>query len=1253
MKFNFKKIFLTLVLTLTTTKVFSISSYTFTTDTDFKNYFSEKKNTIIVGTSQETIILLNNHFEKLSLTNFPSGRHSYTMDSSSQIVVLFGGTPDYINLHNDCWVFDETNKWQRLNIVNSPSPRYGHSIINISDNEFLLFGGLTQQGFSNETYIFLFSSNTFYLVQISTSPQARYYHSMCFVPEENKVYLFGGYNQSGVLNDFWSFDINTKTWQLVQNTTPLQPRFGHKMVYVPKNKKIYIFAGQKGFSSTDFLSDIWSYNITKREWLQVGYLPNPLSNFAISLFDEINQIIIFGGYNGSKYLNDVLFFNYITSTVVSCDTYFKPAARDKFSMVKLNNKFFMFGGTTGYSGLSDSYYLYYSTYGEITSDTIFTYNPTRMKYLSLQFSPPPSLGTDVKFQVAYSTDNKTFSEFLGPDGTPSTFFTSTQQNFISDVFDNKQFIKLKGYFYIYQPPKTLYIDKIVLTYNLAPYPPKLIQIGTQINPIYSSTNTLTPSFIWETATDPENENVVSYRLQISTSTDFANLIVDQSNIPTTYFRITEPLNTGIYFWRVAAKDAAFDESNFSSYFQLEVDTTAPNAPYYLVATPHPTLDKTLQITTKLTGDDREETPFRGSIVVAFSSYTEITEENFDSVNKFVYQLPLTYTYSTGTMITFNLTNLQNNTTYFIALKFRDEALNLSTMSVCISTITNFIPEIKILYPTDDSQIYGDKVQISWYYYDFNTDEQIHTFNLFLINQENQAVTNIATVSNTTYYVFNSLSVKNSTYTLRIEIKDTRGATSYDEVKNIKIVNSNFPPKILSWIKPQQNEILVSKTEINWSIYDPNLADEHFYELFITTDLVSLTKIAEFKNTTSYIFDTTLFLNDTNYYLILKVEDEGGLFDISTSPVFAIKNNNLPPSKPKLLYPKNFSYTSPYKVKFLWEASVDPNINDKIFYDFYLSTTSDFKNIVFEKYNLTDTQIEISYPTIDEQQTYFWRVKAKDMFNTENSSEIQTFFTYPRYKAVSEDNKVYAELLEIPKEKIFVYIKKVANYNERTTHPVISLADKKDKIDRFIKILPYDVYDINLYDENFNLVENVNLKYKIVFGVDEEQYELPKQAIKISYLNPQQQSWEFTEYKQNFVEPKNYSITTNSAIETYSDKFGFYTVIAKSLTNQDVSDITVYPNPFNPEVQEVIIEYVLTKDVDIDCYILTLSGGLVKKLHFEKGIEGISKGSPEGKRNKFSWDGRNDKGSIVSVGMYVCKLVFGNQIVYKHIGVVKK
>ncbi len=1256
MKFNFLKYILFLFFSIH--YLYPISSHTFTTHTDFNNYFSDRKNVVLIGINEDAILLLNNHFEKLSLVNFPSGRHSYAMDysSSAQKIFLFGGRTDEYGspiYYNDCWIFDETtNKWERLNISTGlPQARYGHCTVNISEDKFLLFGGLSQQGYLNDTYIFSLSQQTFSLVQTSTSPQPRYYHSMCYIPEENKVYLFGGYNPSGVLNDLWCFDLTTFNWQQIY--TPFSPagRFGHKMVYVSKTQKIYLFAGQTGFTSADFLSDIWAYDITTKTWTKLIDLDVSVSNFGISLFDDINQIILFGGCNGNNYLNSVYFFNYIATISVVCDSYLKPSARDRFCMVKLKDKFFLYGGTTGYSGLSDSYFFYYSTYGEITSDTIFTYTPTNLRYLKLQFFPSTlPVGTDIKFQISYSTDNKTFSEFLGPDGTPSTFFTSTQQNFTSNIFNNKQFLKLKGFLSIYSPPKTLHIDEIVLSYNLAPYPPKLIQIGNSTNLLYSSTNTTNPTFMWHPATDPENDIITSYRLQISTSASFSNLIFDQQNITTTYFRIIDILPTGIYFWRVSAKDV--DESSFSSYYQLEVDTTPPNAPYYIVARPHPTVDRTIQITTKLTGDDRNETNFRGGIIVVYSSFTQINEENFDFIEKFIYQLPLTMSYSTGTEITFNLFNLQNNTTYFIAAKFQDDALNLSTMSVCISTITNFIPEIKILYPQENTELFGDNVVLNWQYYDFNTDEITHTFNLFLIDQQTYTTINIATLTNTTYYIFNSLSVKNSTYTLKIEIKDTRNAISYDEVKNIKIINSNFPPKILSWSTPQQNEILVGKKEIVWSIYDPNLADEHFYQLFITTDLVSLTKIAEFENTTSYLLDTTLFLNDTNYYLILKVQDEGGLIDISTSPVFSIKNNNLPPSKPVLVYPKNFSYTSPYKVKFQWEASFDPNPNDKIFYDFYLSTSTETQNFLFVKENLSSTQIEVSYPVIDEQKRYFWYVKAKDMFDSYNFSSTHMFFTYPRYKSISDDYKVYVELLEIPEEKLFVYVKKIVNFDERLSHPIISLADKKDKTDRFIKILPYDVYDINLYDENFNLVKNKNLKYKLVFGINDQDFELPKQAIKISYLDTEQQVWQFTEYKQNIVEPKIFGLDAKSAVETYSTKFGLYTVIAKSLTNKVVSDIVVYPNPFNPEIQDVTIEYVLTKDVDVECYILTLSGGLVKKFSFEKGIEGISSGFPEGKRNKFSWDGRNDRGVIVATGVYVCKLVFGNQIVYKHIGVVK-
>jgi hypothetical protein len=1231
-------------------KLFSASSYTITTDQQFKTF--QSTNIVVVGSGEEGYLLLSNHFEKINVVFRPSPRHSYSADYSltTKKVFLFGGTTYY----DDCWIFDEEkSQWQKISSSNTPQARYGGCIVNIGENKFLLFGGLGQQGYFGDTYIFsLFpSSGSFQLVETSSHPSARYYHSMCFVPEEKKVYLFGGYNSSGALNDLWCFDLLSSTWSFISTSNSPQARYGHKMVYA--DKKIYIFGGQK--DDINFFNDLWVYDLQTKSFTNItpttpATKPSARANFGMAKFPELNQILIFGGYEGgSSYSNELWFLNYISTTFAKSDCAYPPSARDKFCFIKLKDKFFLYGGTSGYAAFDDSYFFYYSTYGETTSQEIMisSQNPTKLYYRYFQFSPLPPTDT-VKFQIAYSSNGINFSQFLGYDGTTENYFTSTQQYFSTTTFDNNQYIKIKGYFYSYSPPNNPKVEEIVINYNLAPYPPKLIQIGNPIDNILSSTNTTRPEFKWEKPNDPDGDGISSYTLQISTSDNFYPYSEFQSS--TTSYSPTTEIPTGVYFWRVSAKDSYGGESDFSSYYKLEIDTTPPAAPYYVLAKPHPIKDKAILITTKITGDDLSTGTFKGSIIVAYSTET-ITEENFDSQEKYIKTFPPSSSFSPNEEIPIELLNLQDDTTYFIALKFQDEALNISTMSICVSTITNFIPNIKIITPTIGEEISG-KTTISWEYNDFNTDETTHTFKIFLVEENIGSTTTIKILTNTTYYLWNSLEVKNSTYTLKIEIKDTRGAISYDEVKNIKIINSNFPPKITNWVKPKQNEILTGNTIIFWELEDLNLADEHFYELFITTNLITKPKVAEFKNTTYYLLDTTKFFNATNYYLILEVKDEGGLTDISTSPVFSIKNENLPPTKPILLSPKHLSFTSPYKVKFVWQASTDPNPNDKVFYDFYLSTSSNINTTIFSQKNLTNTEIEVSYPIIDEEKKYFWQVKAKDIFDTETPSDIFMFLTYPRFKTISDDNKVYAEILYPTEEKVFIYAKKICDKDKRNFHPIISQADKKDKTDRFIKVLPYDVYEINLYDENFNVVEK-DLEYKVVFSIDETQFDIPKQTLKIAYLNKENNIWEFTEYKQNIVDSALYGLTDKNSILTYSNKFGIYTVLAKNTALEPVSNIIVYPNPFNPEKEEVTIEYVLTKSVDVEIYILTLSGGLVKKFYFPKGEKGVSYGTPEGERNKFSWDGRNDKGVIVSTGMYLCKLIFGDKVEYKYIGVVKK
>ncbi len=1232
------------------TQLFCISSYTITTDTQF-NLFSKEKVSVL-GEGQSAILLLNNHFKKLQNVFSPPKRHSYAFDYSSTTkkVLLFGGVDDEnypLKIYNDCWIFDvESSSWVNIKVSSAISARYGHSLVNIGSDKFLLFGGLGSYEYYNDTYIFSFTTNKFQLVETSTSPSKRYYHSMCFVPEENKVYLFGGFYAGVVLDDLWCFDIKTLTWQKILCSNPPQPRWGHKMLYSSKNKKIYIIGGQD-YTSTGLFNDIWEYDPQTNIFIQIQTPQQFLarSQFAATVCDELNFIMLFGGYLATQeYTNEVYFYNCNTSLLQGClnlNSNF-PTARNKFQLTYIKDgKFLTFAGSNGIKPLDDTYIFCYSTYGVVLSDIIYIYNPTQLYYKQLSFLPTtlPD-GAEIKFQISYSTDGKSFSDFLGPDGTINTFFTIYQQNFSSNVFNNKKFIKLKGIFSTAKPPNNPYVDDIMIKFNLAPYSPNL---SFPIN--RSSLNTLTPTFSWQPAGDPDGDTNFSYHFQLSKNTNFTQLVEDIQNYPNTFYTTLTPLQTGIYFWRVSCKDS--DEGSFSEYFTVEIDTTSPAPPSYIKAYTG-TSNNQLVIETRITGDDGNVNDFSGKVIVAYSSFSSIlTENDFEKASKYIYKPPKQ---PPNSFLNFTLDGLQNNTTYYINIKLEDEAGNLSKIStVSCTAITNFNPSIKIISPTENSVIQGDKVEISWYYYDYNPEDS-HRFEIFL-STDNSNFSSISPTlgDKTTYYIWNSLSVRNDIYFLKIVVYDQRNAKGEDIIK-IQVSNSNFPPKILSWEYPKKGDILVGVVKINWSMYDPNLADTHTYKLYISTDAKNFTIISEINNdTTFYFLDTTQFINGHNYRLKIFITD-GEFTDELISESFSIKNNNYPPTKPQLIYPKHLSFASPYKIKFQWQQSIDYNPNDKVFYDFYLSTQSNFNSIVFSTYNLTQTYIELKQPIIQPEQNYFWYIKAKDIFEDSTTSDIFMFKTLSKYKAISEDYKVYAELLEIPQQNYFIYISKLCEATQRATYPAISLADKKDNTDRLIKVIPTDVYEVNVYDEEFQEVKT-NLKYKLVVSVDDNIEN--KQNIKVAYLNKEDNNWTFRGDRQYIVESEKYNLVNKNSVELISSQYGCFTLVEKDTTYEVVSHIIIYPNPFDPLKEKVTFEYILTKDCDIELYILTLSGGVVKKFEFQKGQEGISKGLPEGKRNSIIWDGKNSKDEVVASGMYICKFIFDKKIFYKYLAVTKR
>jgi len=81
-------------------------------------------------------------------------------------------------------------------------------------------------------------------------------------------------------------------------------------------------------------------------------------------------------------------------------------------------------------------------------------------------------------------------------------------------------------------------------------------------------------------------------------------------------------------------------------------------------------------------------------------------------------------------------------------------------------------------------------------------------------------------------------------------------------------------------------------------------------------------------------------------------------------------------------------------------------------------------------------------------------------------------------------------------------------------------------------------------------------------------------------------------------------------------------------------ILTFPSPLRFSASgELTIQYVLTKDINTDIYIVDVSGRIVKKFVNYARQEGGSAGL-----NKVTWDLRTDQGSRVASGIYVISLV---------------
>lgn len=246
----------------------------------------------------------------MSPTAMPEGRggHSLAYSESDDLLVMFGGITGYQQSHDDfradTWTYNlNTNTWTNMSPSTNPSPRmYAPLSYDNASDVFVLFGGYLQDfSTSHETWIYNLTANTWTNVTTTIHPPARFHTGFTYDYKNHLSFLVGGASWEGFLNDIWSYDYDTNSWNEFQSSTT-GPSFGFGAAYNLDLDLFVAFGGPKGIDESDLISQTWVFNITS-EAERTGYWANaysqnnppPRTRICLAYDIESNRTILYGG----------------------------------------------------------------------------------------------------------------------------------------------------------------------------------------------------------------------------------------------------------------------------------------------------------------------------------------------------------------------------------------------------------------------------------------------------------------------------------------------------------------------------------------------------------------------------------------------------------------------------------------------------------------------------------------------------------------------------------------------------------------------------------------------------------------------------------------------------------------------------------------------------------------------------------------------------------------------------------------------
>ncbi|XP_052287065.1 muskelin-like isoform X2 [Dreissena polymorpha] len=228
------------------------------------------------------------------------GGHQMALDVHSETLYLYGGWDGNQDLA-DLWAYHVPSKQWTCLCRNSaeeggPSARSCHKMCLDYDRKQIFTLGRyldssmrTEGNLKSDFYIYDIESCKWTLITEDTAamggPKLIFDHQMVIDMEQQTLYVFGGRvltcasegdrSSNPQFSGLYSYYVPTNTWtKLMDDCSELRSRIAHSMLFHPRKRVLFIFAGQR---SKEYLNDFLMYYVDERkvEVIQDGSSKDP------------------------------------------------------------------------------------------------------------------------------------------------------------------------------------------------------------------------------------------------------------------------------------------------------------------------------------------------------------------------------------------------------------------------------------------------------------------------------------------------------------------------------------------------------------------------------------------------------------------------------------------------------------------------------------------------------------------------------------------------------------------------------------------------------------------------------------------------------------------------------------------------------------------------------------------------------------------------------------------------------------------